>query len=267
MRRFTSLLNARPSQTSRLERRATLKHLQNRARYCKITRGLEAYRSGHNEPHSKCGDGQPSASSNLAASAKAKKAPLHGCFFAFSEARCGTLRLTATLPKNDCFPHSIRIKSTNRRKVRRLARQDACGFFKRLSVSCTLPKHPPVTALHLCRTHRRFHSMIGELLHSFAWRSFLGAASPTPRKIAKSSSLLSSSRISPLPPKPKSTLAWVLFCFLGSAMRNFAPDGNFAEKRLFSAFYLHEIDKWAQSSAKLLLTRPPLHSSTSNRYL
>ena len=47
----------------------------------------------------------------------------------------------------------------------------------------------------------------------------------------------------------KSTLAWVLFCFLGSAMRNFAPDGNFAEKRLFSAFYLHEIDKWAQSSA------------------
>ena len=41
----------------------------------------------------------------------------------------------------------------------------------------------------------------------------------------------------------------MLFCFLGSAMRNFAPDGNFAEKRLFSAFYLHEIDKWAQSSA------------------
>ena len=140
MRRFTSRLNARPSQTSRLERRATLKHLQNRARYCKITRGLEAYRSGHNEPHSKCGDGQPSASSNLAASAKAKKAPWHGCFFAFSEARCGTLRLAATLPKNGCFLHSICTKSTNGRKVRRLAGQDACGFSIRTKELRAFPK-------------------------------------------------------------------------------------------------------------------------------
>lgn len=128
MRRFTSLLNARPPQTSRLERRATLKHLQNRARYCKITRGLEAYRSGHNEPHSKCGDGQPSASSNLAASAKAKKAPSHGCFFAFSEARCGTLRLTMILAKNGCFPQSNCTKSTIWRKVRRLLRKTPAAF-------------------------------------------------------------------------------------------------------------------------------------------
>ena len=133
--------NARPPQTSRLERRATLKHLQNRAHYCKITRGLEAYRSGHNEPHSKCGDGQPSASSNLAASAKAKRHPHTGAFFAFSEARCGTLRLTAILSKNGYFPRSNR---TNRQMGAKFG-----GFFARrlrlfqtLGVSCTLPERP-----------------------------------------------------------------------------------------------------------------------------
>ena len=167
MRRFTSLLNARPPQTFRSERRAMLKHLQNRARYCKITRGLEAYRSGHNEPHSKCGDGQPSASSNLAASAKAKKAPSHGCFFAFSEARCGTLRLTATLPKNGCFPHSICIKSTNRRKVRRLAAQDACGFPRRQSVLRTFPKYLSIHRSSLMPHTSPLSSRSGELLHSF----------------------------------------------------------------------------------------------------
>ena len=167
MRRFTSRLNARPSQTSRLERRATLKHLQNRARYCKITRGLEAYRSGHNEPHSKCGDGQPSASSNLAASAKAKKAPWHGCFFAFSEARCGTLRLTIILPKNDCFPQSNRTKSTNRRKVRRLAAQDACGFPRRPSVLRTFQKRLTIHSPPLMPHTSPLPSRSGELLHSF----------------------------------------------------------------------------------------------------
>ena len=115
--------NARPPQTYRSERRATLKHLQNRARYCKITRGLEAYRSGHNEPHSKCGDGQPSASSNLAASAKAKRHPHTGAFFAFSETRCGTLRLTTILSKNGCFPRSNR---TNRQMGAKFG-----GFFAR----------------------------------------------------------------------------------------------------------------------------------------
>ena len=143
MRRFTSLLNARPSQTSRLERRATLKHLQNRARYCKITRGLEAYRSGHNEPHSKCGDGQPSASSNLAASAKAKKAPWHGCFFAFSEARCGTLRLAATLPKNGCF------SAFYLHEIDKWAQSSAACRARRLRLF-----HPHKCAPHLSETPR-----------------------------------------------------------------------------------------------------------------
>ena len=40
-------------------------------------------------------------------------------------------------------------------------------------------------------------------------------------------------RISPLPPKQKSTLTRVLFRFLGNAMRNFAPDGNFVKNGCF----------------------------------
>ena len=179
MRRFTSLLNARPPQTFRSERRAMLKHLQNRARYCKITRGLEAYRSGHNEPHSKCGDGQPSASSNLAASAKAKKAPSHGCFFAFSEARCGTLRLTIILPKNGCFPQSNHTKSTNRRKVRRLLRKTPAAFPAARVCSAPLKNASQFIALHLCRTHRRFQAGAASFCTLLRDALFLGTITDT----------------------------------------------------------------------------------------